>query len=87
MKIISAESLRLKSKVFGIEDARNLHEMKKYPSVSFHHDDNFEGRIDWCQKNLGNNWIWSAPPQSDDVWIYFLHGQDAVAFKLTWPAY
>ncbi len=36
----------------------------------------------WCESNVGDNWIWSNPVMTDWMDIYFVKSEDAVVFKL-----
>lgn len=84
MNPITADSLRRKIKIFG--DARSLREMRErgWPSVTFLADeDDCNKRMQWCEKNFGDNWIWACPPHSDYVTLYFVDSQAALLFKLT----
>ena len=37
----------------------------------------------WCQREFGNNWIWSAPIHVDYVDVYFKNPEDAFLFRLS----
>lgn len=37
----------------------------------------------WCQDKFKDNWIWSAPVQSEYTTFYFQTTQDALLFKLS----
>ena len=84
MNPINAESLRRKTKIFG--NPRSLSEVRKqgWPSVEFlANEDECNKRFRWCEKRFGDNWIWSCPPSSNYVTLYFTDPQDALIFKLT----
>lgn len=73
--------LAKKMDMFGLSVAHYRTEIEKYPKVRisiFGSDSKYR----WCQTELGNKWIWSAPTQTDYVDMYFLHEDDAIIFKL-----
>lgn len=36
----------------------------------------------WCQQNYQDDWVWSNPIHTDYSDFYFMHEQDALAFRL-----
>ena len=39
--------------------------------------------MDWCDKNMGDKWIYGAPVNCTYTDIWFVDKEDAVIFKLT----
>ena len=88
---MSSEELAQKLQVFGLpaegyQDHPHLH---SFPSVEVGKDRLTMWR--WCHNNLGNNWLWimrsniagGLVPRPSPSYIYFLHEQDKLIFKLT----
>lgn len=66
---------------FGLQHYNYKEAIKKYPTVRIAQNDSAD-QFDWCQKELGNNWIWSSPTNTNYSDIYFLNNDDALFFKL-----
>jgi len=56
------------------------------PCVRIHDIDRGTAQ-EWCETNLGDNWIWSSPTQTDYTDFYFATDEDAVIFKLKFNTY
>jgi hypothetical protein len=50
----------------------------KFPRWQFNGADTFENIIFWCERNLGNNYVWNFET------IYFKTEQDKAFFLLRW---
>ena len=80
--MISADSLNRKMCRLGITFMNYKEKQKEMVCVRL--DDGLAAEAhDWCNTNLGDNWIWSSPLQSDYTDFFFLTPEDALVFKLT----
>lgn len=76
------DGMKVKRRNLGLTDHNAAARLKELTCViidegrafnTYHH----------CNEQFGDNWIWSAPKQSDQIEFYFLHEEDALIFKLT----
>ena len=68
-----------KMRQFGLTDDNFHTYITKYPVVRI--STPWRDVYEWCQTELGNNWIWVAP-DSGCIDMYFIYSEDAVTFKL-----
>ena len=68
--MISEEEFRRKRKLFNIELPYKAEYMKIFPSARIH--DSYQAEAyKWCRDNIGDNWIWSSPIQTDYTDVFF----------------
>lgn len=78
----SPDSLNRKLAKLGIKVIAGRADTTHLVCVKIHNDVKVDAVL-WCQRTLGDNWIWSSPTQTDWTLIYFKDQTDALAFKLT----
>ena len=79
---LTEESLRRKLRNFNVAPTGSHDSLNDYTCIEIPENDISELIYEWCQDNLGDNWIWSNPPQTDYVKLWFKSEYDAVVFKL-----
>ena len=77
---ITEESFRRKVRNFDVSPIIKISE--HYPSASIADDEKLDSIYEWCEANLGDDWIWSNPTQTDYVKLWFKTEYDALVFKL-----
>lgn len=83
MTILTFECLHQKMRSFGVtSDQSTLSELDNYTAIKVYNTGRIESIYEWCEINLGDNWIWSRPVHLDYVTIWFKSSHDAVMFKL-----
>lgn len=78
--MIPEESFQRRLKIFNV-DYKSIQRIQDFPFARISDEYQSEAYI-WCQKNFGDNWIWSSPIQTDYTDIYFLQPEDALLFRL-----
>ena len=79
---ITEESLRRELKNFNVSSIAPHEALNNYTCIEIPENNILELIYEWCRDNLGDNWIWSNPPQTDYVKLWFKSEYDAVVFKL-----
>ena len=77
-----SNSFNQKMTKLGLKAVRGKVSLEGLQAVRIDRSDDTAARI-WCQAKFKDNWIWSAPIQTDYTIFYFQTTQDALLFKLT----
>jgi hypothetical protein len=77
-----ANSFNQKMTKLGLKAVRGQVDLKGLQAVRINRSDDIAAR-DWCEVKFKDNWIWSAPIQTDYTIFYFQTTQDALLFKLS----
>jgi len=79
---LSPDDFNRKMARLGIRPSNKDTRVKELPKARI---DNIAKDVafEWCNRNLGDAWIWSSPTQTDYTDIYFANKEDAVVFRLT----
>jgi len=77
-----SNSFNQKMTKLGLRAVRGQVDLTGLKAVRINRVDDAVAR-EWCQRKFKDNWIWSAPIQTDYTIFYFMTTQDALIFKLT----
>jgi len=78
----NANSFNQKMTKLGLKAVHGKVNLEGLQAVRINRSDDIAAR-NWCQFKFKDNWIWSAPIQTDYTIFYFQTTQDALLFKLS----
>lgn len=84
---LTEESFRRKLRNFDVGVCGAHDSLNDYTCIKVFEDETLESIYEWCEANMGDDWIWSNPTQTDFVKIWFKTEYDAMVFKLKFNTY